>query len=92
MKNSLTTLEVSYTNEMQTLVKQTDLNPWWIAGITAGEGSFMIIHSDFNFTAKFSIVLTTTNQHFSIFILIFMAYIYHIYLFMLINFNSPSLQ
>jgi hypothetical protein len=42
---------------------QIDLNPWWIAGIVAGEGSFIISHSDLNFTVKFSITLTTTNQH-----------------------------
>lgn len=63
MNNLLYSLEVAYSSEMQSFVSQVDLNPWWIAGIVAGEGSFIISHSDSNFTVRFSIALTTTNQH-----------------------------
>ncbi len=58
-------LNVFYSTEMQSLVRQVQLNPWWIAGLIAGEGSFILSFNSASRLVKvsFQLSLTSTNQH-----------------------------
>ncbi len=56
-------LNVFYSAEMQSLVKQVQLNPWWISGLFTGEGCFSIQFSNNRFSLSILLVLTSTNQH-----------------------------
>jgi hypothetical protein len=65
MKNK----QLQLTAEMQNRIYKLTLNPYWIAGLTAGEGSFSIGISSNNsyklgsrVKKNFSIGLTSTNQ------------------------------
>jgi len=51
-----------YTKEVGNLISQVTLNPWWIAGFVAGEGSFYINKSS-SIKAMFSVSQSVTNQH-----------------------------
>jgi len=63
-------MPIAYTQEMITFVSQVTLNPYWIAGLVAGEGCFMIgisnsksVNVGRQVKPNFQIALTRTNQH-----------------------------
>jgi len=56
--------EVNLTSEIQSFIDSIQLDPNWISGFIAGEGSFIIIQKNEKYiTSIFSLCLTTSDQH-----------------------------
>ncbi len=56
-------MKVKFTNKRIKFEKNISLNPDWISGFVAGEGSFIIKSSNGKFSPIFSISLTRSDQH-----------------------------
>jgi hypothetical protein len=64
MKQIKNIQEILYTKDIKSFVTNIKLNPYWISGFTAGEGSFIIKSNlEKSFGVVFSIGLTTSDQH-----------------------------
>ena len=66
----MTNVEIRLTPEIKTLINSVVVDPWWIVGLTAGEGCFIVhVQSDSSYRLgyrvqiNFSISLTVTSQH-----------------------------